>query len=170
MIRYIKLYDLIGFKVCWVLCAFCSIWNQPYLGPIATLLFILIHLFFVNFRSRDIKVIIIAILCGLILDSSFSNLSLISYKGGILAKYSLSPLWILSMWAGFALSMLYTLESIREKYILSSLLGLDGGPLSYSAGVGIGSITILTTYSYIYLAIAWALIVPLLFKYANNQD
>ena len=66
--------------------------------------------------------------------------------------------------------MLYTLESIREKYILSSLLGLVGGPLSYSAGVGIGSITILTTYSYIYLAIAWALIVPLLFKYANNQD
>ena len=78
MIKYLKLYDLVGFKICWVLCAFCSTWNQPYLGPFVTLIFLLIHLYLVNFKSRDVKVILIAIACGFILDSSFSLLGLIS--------------------------------------------------------------------------------------------
>ena len=170
MNKYLKLYDLIGFKICWVLCAFCSIWNQPYLGPLATTFFIMIHLYFVRFKSRDIKIILIAILCGLLLDTSFSKLGLISYQGGIFAHYGLSPLWILSMWAGFSLSMMYTLESIKDKYIISSFLGLIGGPLSYSAGVGIGSITIHTTFAYVVLGFAWAIVVPVLFKYSNTYE
>ena len=44
MINYIKIYDLIGFKLCWILCAFSTKWGSPYLGPIITLIFILIHL------------------------------------------------------------------------------------------------------------------------------
>ena len=45
---YVKLYDLVGFKICWVLCAFCSVWGNPYLGPLATSIFILGHLFMVQ--------------------------------------------------------------------------------------------------------------------------
>ena len=74
------------------------------------------------------------------------------------------------MWAGFSLSMMYTLESIKNKYIISSFLGLIGGPLSYSAGVGIGSLEIHTLNSCILLALAWAVVVPVLFKYANTYD
>lgn len=170
MINYLKLYDLVGFKICWVLCAFCSTWNQPYLGPFATLIFLMIHLYLVNFKSRDIKVILIAITCGFFLDSSFSLSGLIRYEGGFLSSYQLSPLWILSMWAGFSLSMMYTLEVIKNNYTISALLGFVGGPLSYSAGVGIGSIEIHTITSYILLALAWAVVVPLLFKYANTYD
>jgi len=170
MIKYLKIYDLIGFKICWVLCAFCSTWDQPYLGPIVTLIFVLVHLYFVKFKLRDIKVILIAIMCGFVIDSLFFYTGLITYQGGILTEFSLSPLWILSMWAGFSLSMMYTLETIKEKYLISSLLGFIGGPLSYSAGQGIGSISVHTTSSYIFLGIAWALVVPMLFKYANSYD
>ncbi len=170
MIKYIKLYDLIGFKICWFLCACCSVWEQPYLGPIVTLLFILIHLTIVKFKSRDIQVIIIAILCGLFFDSIFSYFNLINYKGGILSYYNLAPLWILSMWAGFSLTMIYTLERIKEKYFISSLLGFVGGPLSYSAGVGIGSLDIQTNFAYVFLAVSWAIVVPLLFRYVNSFD
>ena len=74
------------------------------------------------------------------------------------------------MWAGFSLSMMYTLEVIKNNYILSALLGFVGGPLSYSAGVGIGSLEIHTLTSYVLLALAWAVVVPSLFKYANTYD
>ena len=57
MKQYIKLYDLLGFKVCWVLCAFCSVWDKPYLGPLVTLIFIIGHLLIVNFNFRDIKLL-----------------------------------------------------------------------------------------------------------------
>jgi len=168
MINYIKIYDIIGFKICWLLCAFCSVWEQPYLGPIVTVLFIMIHLFIVNFNKKDIQIICIAIFCGFIIDSLFSIFGFIDYQGGIFTKYNLAPLWILSMWAGFALTMLYSLESIRTKYFISSILGFIGGPLSYSAGVRIGSLEINTQFTYILLALAWGLIVPLLFRYMNT--
>lgn len=168
MMQYIKIYDLIGFKICWILCAFCTQWGQPYLGPIITLLFILIHLIIVNFALIDLKIITLSIICGLIIDSTFSIFGLIGYQGGILANYNLAPLWILSMWGGFSLTMLYTLDSIRHKYFLSGLLGFIGGPLSYSAGVNIGSLTINTPITYLLLSICWGLIIPFLFYYINK--
>ena len=168
MIKYIKIYDLIGFKICWALCAFCTIWEMPYLGPLATLLFIIIHLYIVSFNNRDIKVICLAILCGLLMDSFFSYFSFIDYKGGVLADLSLAPLWILSMWAGFSVTMLYTLDSIRNKYFYASLIGFFGGPLSYNAGVQIGSLTITSNLSYFLLAIGWGLIIPFLFMVINK--
>ena len=74
------------------------------------------------------------------------------------------------MWAGFALTMLYALDSIKTKYFISALLGLIGGPLSYSAGVGIGSLSIQSNFAYMLLSIFWGAIVPLLFKYMNSIE
>ena len=169
MKNYIKLYDLIGFKICWILCAFCSVWGKPYLGPLAALIFIIGHLSIVKFNFRDIKIIFIAILLGFILDTLFLSFGFVGYKGSI----SYAPLWIIAMWAGFSITLIYTLDKLQNKYFLASLLGLVGGPLSYQAGVGIGSITITNNTSYMILAIAWAFSVPLLLSlikyFSNNQ-
>ena len=54
MNNYIKIYDLIGFKICWVMCAFSTKWGLPYLGPIITLIFILVHLIIVKFKLRGL--------------------------------------------------------------------------------------------------------------------
>ena len=166
--KYIKIYDLLGYKICWLLCAFCTTWGMPYLGPFATFFFILIHLYIVNFSKRDIQIIFLAILCGLIMDSTFSFLSLVNYEGGILTDFYLAPLWILSMWAGFSVTMLYALDSIRYNYVYSFILGFIGGPISYSAGVKIGSLTITSTSSYLLLAIGWGLVIPFLFMIINK--
>ena len=72
------------------------------------------------------------------------------------------------MWGGFSLTMLYTLDSIKEKYLISALLGGLGGPLSYSAGVGIGSLSIHANSSYLLLAICWGSIIPTLFLCINK--
>ena len=74
------------------------------------------------------------------------------------------------MWAGFAITLLYALDNLKEKYIISSLLGFIGGPLSYSAGLSIGSLEIQTNFAYVLLAISWGMVVPLLFKYINSFD
>ena len=169
MKQYIKLYDLFGFKVCWVLCAFCSVWEKPYLGPLVTLIFIIGHLLIVNFNFRDIKIIIASIILGFIIDTLFLNFDFVIYKNSI----NYAPLWIIAMWAGFSITLIYTLDSLQNKYFMAALLGLVGGPLSYQAGDSIGSITINHNYSYIVLAIAWAIAIPLLLsliKYFSAHD
>ena len=79
MNNYIKIYDLIGFKICWIMCAFSKKWGLPYLGPIITLIFILGHLMIVKFKLRDIKIISLAVMLGLIIDSVFFQFNLINY-------------------------------------------------------------------------------------------
>ena len=169
MKQYIKLYDLLGFKVCWALCAFCSVWDKPYLGPLVTLIFIIGHLLIVNFNFRDIKIIIASIMIGFIIDNLFLNFDFVIYKNSI----NYATLWIIAMWAGFSITLIYTLDSLQNKYFMAALLGLVGGPLSYQAGDSIGSITINHNYSYIVLAIAWAIAIPLLLsliKYFSSHD
>lgn len=170
MNNYIKIYDLIGFKICWIICAFSTTWGMPYLGPIVTLIFILLHLVIVKFNFRDIKIIGLAILLGLIIDSLFFQFNLINYEGGILANFKLAPLWILSMWGGFSVTLLYTLNSIKKRYVISGLIGLIGGPLSYNAGVQIGSIIINGSIAYMALAVSWGVIIPLLFYIINQLE
>ena len=170
MINYIKIYDLIGFKICWIACAFSTKWGMPYLGPLLTFIFILLHLIIVKFNNRDIKIISFALLVGLIIDSLFFQFNLINYQGGILTQLKLAPLWILSMWAGFSVTLLYSLDSIKNRYLSSGLLGFIGGPLSYNAGVQIGSITLNGLLAYIVLGIAWGLIIPLLFYIINQLE
>lgn len=170
MNNYIKIYDLIGFKICWVMCAFSTKWGLPYLGPIITLIFILGHLMIVKFKLRDIKIISLAVMLGLIIDSIFFQFNLINYEGGILSKFKIAPFWILSMWGGFAVTLLYTLNTIKKRYAISALIGVIGGPLSYNAGVQIGSITINGSIAYVSLAISWGLIIPLLFYIINQLD
>ena len=168
MINYIKIYDLIGFKICWITCAFSTKWGNPYLGPFITLFFILLHLIIVKFKLRDIQIISLSIFIGFIVDSLFFQFNLINYEGGILAQFNLSPIWILSMWAGFSITLLYTLNSIKERYFIAALLGFIGGPLSYNAGVQIGSIIINGSIAYFALALSWGAIVPFLFYIINK--
>ena len=60
------------------------------------------------------------------------------------------------------------LDTLQNKYLMAALLGAIGGPLSYNAGVQIGSITLNGLLSYIALGIVWGLIIPILF-YCINQ-
>ena len=97
------------------------------------------------------------------------NFDFVIYKNSI----NYAPLWIIAMWAGFSITLIYTLDSLQNKYFMAALLGLVGGPLSYQAGDSIGSITINHNYSYIVLAIAWAIAIPLLLsliKYFSDHD
>ena len=74
------------------------------------------------------------------------------------------------MWAGFSVTLLYSLDSIKNRYFISGLLGFFGGPLSYNAGVQIGSITLNGLLAYIVLGIVWGIIIPLLFYIINHLE
>ena len=107
---------------------------------------------------------------GFAIDSFFFQTNLIQYKGGYFVNHKIAPLWIVSMWAGFSITLLYTLNKIKNNYNLAILLGLIGGPLSYQAGVQIGSISVNSNFAYLILSITWGLVTPFLFYIINQLE
>ena len=56
--------------------------------------------------QSDIKLLLIAIVMGLVIDSAWINIGIMEFTNKAPVAW-LSPLWILVLWAGFALSLIH---------------------------------------------------------------
>jgi len=80
----------------------------------------------------------IAVLTGLLVETAFLQTGLLDYNGGELWA-AIAPLWILVLWANFALIMNGCLSWLQGRYLLAAVLGALGGPLSYFGGIKLGA-------------------------------
>ena len=115
-------------------------------------------------RARtDVSLIITAILMGLIIDSLWVATGVLEYTDQRPFNF-IAPLWILVLWAGFALTINHSMAWMKAHPLLPSLLGLISAPLSYFAGMRFGAMAyhqdVLLVSAYI--ALAWAIALPLL--------
>jgi hypothetical protein len=114
--------------------------------------------------KEEIQLIFIAILMGIIVDSSFSFFGVVSYNGNITSIPHLAPIWILCMWAGFAAQINHVMNRLRGKYFLIGFYGLLA-PLAYMAGETINAASIADgDINYAIISISWAISLILLFK------
>ena len=85
-------------------------------------------------RRADLGLLAVALALGVLLDGTLSFGGLLGYAaprpalppGG-------APLWILALWAAFALTLNHSLAWLRRRWLLAGLLGAVGGPLAYLA-------------------------------------
>lgn len=115
--------------------------------------------------QSDIKLILIALLMGLIIDSAWINLGIMTFTNQGPISW-LSPVWILTLWAGFALTINHSMSWLKSHPLLPSLLGLISAPLSYYAGKKFGAVeynfdTLLVSA---YIGLVWAIALPLLVR------
>ena len=114
--------------------------------------------------KEEIQLIFIAILIGVIVDSSFSFFGVVSYNGNITSIPHLAPVWILCMWAGFAAQINHVMNRLRGKYFVIGFYGLLA-PLAYMAGETINAASITDgDINYAIISISWAISLILLFK------
>jgi hypothetical protein len=114
--------------------------------------------------KEEIQLILIAILMGVIVDSSFSFFDIISYNGNITSISHLAPIWILCMWAGFAAQINHAMNRLRGKYLLIGFYGLLA-PLAYMGGETINAVLITDgNINYTIISISWAMSLIILFK------
>lgn len=114
-------------------------------------------------HPNDIKVLIIAIVLGLIIDTAWVALGFMDFNDPRPFLW-LSPAWIIIMWAGFALTINHSMNWLSLHPVLPALMGLVGGPLAYFTGRRLGAVEYLTDPLLIscMLAIAWALALSIL--------
>jgi len=117
----------------------------------------------------DFKLMLVAVLIGLILDTTWVKLGWLEFEGGWpLSK--LAPLWILVLWASLALTLNHSLAWLQSRLMLAALLGAICSPLSYLAAARLGAVNIVSESSlwFVGLGLSWAVTLPFLLWLAKH--
>lgn len=136
MIR--TLYNVLGYQAVWFAAVAGAGHGLWWPGPLAAVLFAAGHFGWATGaagRAADLRLAAVAALCGLLLDGTFAYTGLVDYAPRGADAVSLppggAPLWILSMWMAFALTLRHSLAAVCRRPALTALLGAVFGPLAY---------------------------------------
>jgi len=168
--------NLVGYQCVWfaaVIGAGRGLWWP---GAVVAAAFVVAHLLWhrqtAAERGADLRLLAIALCCGLLLDGGLSLAGLARYAAGAPAlPPSGAPLWILAMWAAFALTLRHSMQFLLGRPMIGVLLGAIGGPLAYlGAARGWQAIAFAEPRwtALLVLAIGWGLAIPLLTTLARR--
>jgi hypothetical protein len=158
------------FQIAWLLSVIGGAQQMPWLGPIAALIAIAIHLRQARKPIEEVLLVLCCALIGASFDSILVAAGWVTYKAGLFNGY-LAPYWIITMWMLFAMTLNVSMRWLRGKPRLAALLGFYGGPASYIAGEALGGIVFINQFAaLVALAIGWAIMMPMLMRLSENLD
>jgi len=122
--------NLIGSQLLWLAAVGGAANDMAWLGPSAFLLFAGWQLFPGRRAKGDVTLVLIALPLGLLVDSTMAATGLARYASpGPIAW--LAPMWILTLWMGFALTFNHSLANLMRRSRWAVAFGAVAGPLSY---------------------------------------
>ena len=162
------LINFTAFQVGWFSSVLGAANQMPWLGPVALLLVLAIHLLISNKPAAELLIVISCGLVGLFFDSLLVAFGWVAYPSGQFSEY-LAPYWIVTMWMLFGTTLNISMGWLKARPILAAIFGAVGGPLSYIAGQKLGGI-VLVDYGIALaaLAVGWAIFMPLLLVLADK--
>ena len=157
-----KVINVVLFQAAWFAAVLGAARGMFWLGPLAMIPTLAIHLLLQNNRRGEMKLLLAAGLLGLVFDTTF-------VAGGVFTPLQhlfprpFSPPWMIGLWVNFAATLNVSMAWLRGRYLLAALFGAIGGPLAYYSGAKIGATESLPTMTgMLLLAIGWGCITPLL--------
>ena len=138
-------------------------YNQTYFGPLVMFFFIIFHLLMIKNKKKEIIFLFIAALIGFFVDSVKASTGFITYNGAYLEYFA--PIWIISMWVGFAATINHSGSWVKNRYLVAIFLGIVFGPLNYLVGHRLEALSLNMNFpqNLIILSIVWGISVPLLY-------
>ncbi|MGW8313171.1 MAG: DUF2878 domain-containing protein [Desulfuromonadales bacterium] len=157
-----KIINLILYELGWGCCVLGAAWGYPLAGGGLALIPVLMHLWLVEDRRREIRLMLIAMMLGLLIDGGQQLLGLLRFKPDGLDL--ILPLWVFVIWAQFATLFRFALSWLSSRYLLAVLFGAIGGPVAYGGGIQLGAAEFgpHPLFALIVLAVIWASVVPFL--------
>lgn len=158
------------FKIGWLSSVIGGAQQLPWLGPLAMLFVVAVHLYRAEQPERELVLVLSCGLIGALFDSVLVAMGWVTYPSGLFVE-SMAPYWIISMWMLFATTLNVSLRWMRDRYVLALVLGAVAGPLAYIGGSKLGGIVFLDkTAGLTALGIGWGLIMPVLVLLAERLD
>lgn len=99
-------------------------------GPLAFVAFAAAHFAFAPRVPGEWRLMAAAILLGGATDSLMTAAGFATYASPV-PSTQLAPVWIIALWAGFALTLNHSLAWMTRRPLMAALIGGVVGPLSY---------------------------------------
>lgn len=155
-----KLANFVFFQALWFGSVIGAVHGHAWSGPICLIVFVVCHFKWLTKDAyADMLLMAICLLLGLIIDTVGSYFALVSF---VLYDFNpLTPLWLLCLWAGFALTINHSMSWMKPRLLMAAVAGAVLGPLSYYAGWQAGAMQWLQpTLAAGFLSTSWALLMP----------
>jgi len=120
-------------------------------------------------HASDIMLVCVAILLGLVIDTFLLQLDLYQFTYPFPVE-GISPLWIILMWIGFALTVNHSMKWLELHALLPALMGAVFAPLSYLAGLRLGAIEYFADPLVVsaWISVSWAIALTILARIPNK--
>jgi len=164
-----KILSAVAFQICWFVSVLGPAHGSVWVGPGIVGSSWLIHIVTSRRRKSIVGLTMVCVVLGFFVDTAFIWFGI--YVPAQMGEGIASPVWLVFMWINLALLMNESMRWLQGKYLLSSVLGAIGGASSYVAGGSFGGIVIhAPLYLHlIFIAAAWAFILPLLVWSIHNS-
>ena len=164
------LINLVVFNLAWLSSVIGGAQGLPWLGPLAVLIALAIHLRAALRPAEEVLLIFCCAVLGAVFDSFLVASGWVTYKAGLFSEY-LAPYWIITMWMLFATTLNVSMRWLRGKPWLAAAFGMFGGPLAYLSGQKLGGIVLSNQSAALAaLAIGWAIMMPMLIWLSERLD
>jgi Protein of unknown function (DUF2878) len=158
--------NFIAYEVVWFVTVYSAGRDRTLPGVLAVVVFACMQLTVSHQRAADLRLIVAAVLVGMVLDGVLAATGVVEYNstppalppGG-------APIWILALWASFALTLNHSLRWLRGRPLGGAVLGAIGGPLAYISSNRLSGAVVLATPQWralLCLAFGWSLAIGLL--------
>ena len=161
--------NFILFQLLWLACVWGAAHQLLYPGLAVFSLLLIWHLLPANQHSGDLRVMLLALLMGGIVDSLWQYFDILSYQLSLTDR--IAPIWILLLWMGFALTINHSLSWLKGRALIASIFSAAAAPCSYYAAERLGAVEFASANRWVslsLLALAWAVIFPLLILAARR--
>ena len=122
--------NFIVFQLVWFAAVGGAAQGHAWAGPLAFVVFAVAHFATTPRVNGDLRLMLVAIVLGTMADSLMAASGLAVYAAPV-PSAQLAPVWIIALWAGFALTLNHSLSWMTRRPLLAAVLGGTLGPLSY---------------------------------------
>lgn len=160
---------LIAYEAVWFAAVIGAGHGRWWPGVLGALAFAAWRLAASKHRRVESRLVLVALLLGLILENLWVRAGLVGYATPW--PWAESPAWLMSLWLAFALTIVPLFGYLHARSVLAAVFGAFGGPLAYlGAARGWHAVLLPTPVwpTLLALAAGWAIALPLLTTLARR--
>lgn len=154
--------NLIGYQAAWFIAVGFAARGLAWPGVLACLSFAAFTWWRSPTRGSDLRLVGVALACGLLLDGTLAASGWLRYATPMPALPA--PVWIAALWVAFAMTLQHSLHWLLKLPLASAAFGAIGGPLAYwGAARGFDAVVFAMPWrASVLLAAGWAVAMTLL--------
>lgn len=125
---------------------------------------LIIHLANSEYTVADLKMMGFLLFVGILVDGTLVQIGFFTFTN---TGFPI-PLWLMVIWAALAITPNHSLNWLKNRLFLASILGALGGPTAYWAGTRMGAATFNWPLlsSLLLLALLWSLLFPAIMHFS----